>query len=60
MDYENNYRELRATIEGRIEGYEGFLSLMTDRELETVKTAEAKLKELKYLAELLNKQKQNK
>ena len=60
MDYENNYRELRATIEGRLEGYNSFLNGFSEEVLENYKVtrdARAQKEELEYLLGIINRQK---
>ena len=60
MDYENNYRELRATIEGRAEGYRSFLSGKSEQEIQdfsVTRNAKIQLEELDYLLKIIEKRK---
>jgi hypothetical protein len=57
MDFQNKYIELVATIKGRKEGYENFLTTCGDSETKTVQDTKAQVEELEKLIGIINKQK---
>ena len=63
MDYENNYRELRATITGRSDAYQSFLSGQSEEDtqhFEVTRNAKAALEELQHLLKIIEKHERQK